>query len=58
MEEYEVDCLKSENERLKNQNKILKEEKPNRFQWFVLGFTTALLFAQIIIFVVRITMRL
>lgn len=58
MNEHEIYCLKSENKRLKQQNKILEEEKPNRFQWFTLGFTTAMLFAQITIFVIRIAMKL
>ena len=58
MKEYEIDCLKSENERLQKQNKELKEKKPNCFQWFVLGFTTAMFFAQIVILVVRTTMKL
>lgn len=47
MKENEIDQLKAENWELKQ---IIKEEKekPNRFQFFVLGFSTATLIAKLI----------
>ena len=47
MKENEIDKLKTENWELKQ---IVKKEKekPNRFQIFVLGFSTATLIAELI----------
>lgn len=47
MKENEIDQLKTENWELKQ---IVKKEKekPNRFQFFVLGFSTATLIAELI----------
>lgn len=47
MQERKIEKLQAENWELKQ---IIKEEeeKPNRFQFFVLGFSTATLIAELI----------
>ena len=46
MKEYEVDCLKSENERLKKKNKELEEKKKTPLVF--LGIELGVLMCQII----------
>ena len=46
MKEYEIDCLKSENERLKKQNKELIEKKKTPLVF--LGIELGVLICQII----------
>lgn len=57
--------IEEENERLKDTNKLYRRliaqenemKKPSRFECFTLGFTLAMLIAQIAIFVVQLKVK-
>lgn len=56
MKEYEIDCLKNENQRLKKQNKELKE-KP-KTPLILLGMELGVLISQIAILICLILVKL
>lgn len=56
MKEYEIDCLKNENQRLKKQNKELKEKQKTPL--ILLGIELGVLLCQIITFISLIIVKL
>lgn len=56
MKEYEIDCLKTENERLKKQNKELKEKQKTPL--ILLGIELGVLLCQIITLISLIIVKL
>ncbi len=56
MKEYEIDCLKSQNERLKKQNKELKEKQKTPL--ILLGMELGVLISQIAILICLILVKL
>lgn len=56
MKEYEIDCLKNENQRLKKQNKELKEKQKTPL--ILLGMELGVLISQIAILICLILVKL
>lgn len=56
MKEYEIDCLKNENQRLKKQNKELKEKQKTPL--ILLGIELGVLLCQIITLISLIIVKL